>query len=70
MLEQGHSAIAGVKVKAAASVREADLRGLRKLEEAAGKRFLAGVVLYSGSATSNFGESLFALPLRKLWEGT
>lgn len=69
VLEQGYSAVAGVEVKAAASVSEADLRGLRKLRDAAGKRFVAGVVVYDGSATVNFGDGLFAVPVRKLWEG-
>ena len=68
VLEQGHSAVAGVEVKAAATVTETDLRGLRKLRDAAGKRFVAGVVLYDGSASIRFGDGLFAVPVRKLWE--
>lgn len=68
--EQGHSAVAGVEVKAAATVGEADLRGLRKLRDAAGKRFVAGFVLYDGSAISNFRDGLFAVPARRLWETT
>ncbi len=70
VLEQSHSTIAGVEVKAAATVGEADLRGLRKLRDAAGKRFAAGVVLYDGSATVDFHDGLFAVPIRKLWEAT
>jgi predicted AAA+ superfamily ATPase len=68
VLEQGALAVAGVEVKAAATVHESDLRGLRKLREAAGKRFAAGVVLYDGSASIAFGEGLFAVPVRRLWE--
>ena len=68
VLEQGHSAVAGVEVKAAATIREADLRGLLKLKNAAGKRFVAGVVLYDGSATIEFRDGLFAVPVRRLWE--
>lgn len=68
VLEQGASAVAGVEVKAAATVSEADLRGLRKLRDAAGTRFVAGVVLYDGSATVRFRDGLFAVPVRKLWE--
>jgi hypothetical protein len=70
VIERGHAAVAGIEVKAAATVREADLRGLRKLRDAAGKRFIAGVVLYDGSATIRFGDGLFAVPVRKLWETT
>jgi uncharacterized protein len=68
VLEQGQTAVAGVEVKAAATVRDADLRGLRKLRDAAGKRFRAGVVLYDGAATIAFGDGLFAVPIRFLWE--
>jgi uncharacterized protein len=64
----GDTAVAGVEVKAAASVNDADFRGLRKLREAAGRRFAAGVVLYDGAAATRFGDNLFALPLRSLWE--
>lgn len=45
VLERGSTAVAGVEVKAAASVNDADFRGLRKLREAAGRRFATGVVL-------------------------
>ncbi|GAB4470469.1 MAG: ATP-binding protein [Burkholderiaceae bacterium] len=65
---EGDGVVAGVEVKAAATVNDSDLRGLRKLRSAAGKRFAAGVVLYDGSATVRFGGGLFAVPLRRLWE--
>lgn len=68
VLEQGALAVAGVEVKAAATVKEADLRGLRKLRAVAGKRFVAGVVLYDGSVAIAFGDGLFAVPVRRLWE--
>lgn len=69
VLEQGGGLVAGVEVKAAATVTEADFRGLRKLRDAAGKRFSTGVVLYDGSATASYGGNLFAVPLRLVWEG-
>ena len=68
VLEQGHAAIAGVEVKAAATVVDADFRGLRKLRDAAGPGFRAGVVLYDGTATARFDDRLFAVPVRRLWE--
>jgi hypothetical protein len=52
----------------AATVTASDFRGLRKLRAAAGKRFSAGVVLYDGEASIGFGEGLFAVPIRALWE--
>ena len=68
VLERGARAVAGVVVKAAATVTAADFRGLRKLREAAGKRFAGGVVLYDGETSATFGEGLRAVPLRALWE--
>jgi predicted AAA+ superfamily ATPase len=69
VLERG-AEVAGVEVKAAATVTASDFRGLRKLKEAAGKRFAAGVVLYDGEASAGFGDRLFAVPIRALWDST
>jgi len=69
VVERGAHSVAGVEVKAAASVSERDLRGLRKLRKASGDRFAHGVVLYDGEATIPFGERVHAVPLRTLWEG-
>jgi predicted AAA+ superfamily ATPase len=68
VIEQGARRIVGVEVKAAASINPADFKGLRKLREASGDRFAAGVVLYDGEATASFGGNLFAVPIRSLWE--
>jgi predicted AAA+ superfamily ATPase len=68
VLEQGAGKVAGVEVKAAATVVASDFRGLRKLREVAGKRFAAGAVIYDGETTASFGDGLFAVPVRTLWE--
>ncbi len=68
VLELGGRALAGVEIKASATVTAADFRGLRKLRDAAGKRFVAGVVLYDGEAGVSFGDGLYAVPIRALWE--
>ncbi|MBW7934954.1 MAG: ATP-binding protein [Gemmatimonadaceae bacterium] len=68
VLEQGGRAIAAVEVKASATVTTADFGGIRKLQRAVGKRFIAGVVLYDGEASVRFGEGLYAVPIRALWE--
>jgi predicted AAA+ superfamily ATPase len=68
VIERGARALVGVEVKAAATVTAADFRGLRKLREAAGKRFVVGVVLYDGETSVRFDEQLYAVPLRALWE--
>ena len=68
VIERGVREVAGVEVKAGATVRDKDFRGLRKLQRAAGDGFASGAVLYDGETTSPFGERLFAVPIRTLWE--
>lgn len=68
VLECGGRVLAGVEVKASATVTAADFRGLRRLRESAGKRLVAGVVLYDGEAGVSYGDGMFALPVRALWE--
>lgn len=69
VLERGARQIAGVEVKAAATVTASDFRGLRKLEQAAGQRFAGGVVLYDGEASAGFGDKLHAVALGALFGG-
>jgi len=69
VLEGSGQRVAGVEVKAAATVTANDFRGLRKLKESAGERFAGGVVLYDGEVTTTFGDKLFAVPIRSLWDG-
>jgi len=70
VIERGARALAGIEIKASATVTGADFRGLRKLKEASGKRFVAGIVLYDGEACASFGDGMFAVPVRALWETT
>jgi predicted AAA+ superfamily ATPase len=70
VIERGARTLAGVEVKAAATVTAADFRGLRKLKDAAGKRFAGGVVLYDGETSASFGNGLHAVPIRALWDVT
>ncbi len=68
VLERGTQSVAGVEVKSGSTVTASDFRGLRKLREASAERFTAGVVLYDGETTASFGEGLYAVPIRSLWE--
>lgn len=68
VVEHGARHVAGVEVKASATVTAADFHGLRKLRASAGHRFTSGVVLYDGETSVGFGEGLHAVPIRGLWE--
>ena len=62
------SQLAGIEVKAASTVGSDDFRGLERFQESAGERFTCGVVLYDGHYCLRFGDQLYAVPIRTLWE--
>ena len=62
IIEQGRR-LAGIEIKAAATVTQADFKGLNKLKDACGEQFSAGVVFYDGENILPFGEKLFAVPI-------
>jgi predicted AAA+ superfamily ATPase len=68
VLERSGHQLVGVEVKAAATVRGKDFHGLHKLQDAVGERLVAGIVLYDGDTTLPFGDGLWAVPIRRLWE--
>lgn len=68
VLESGGKLV-GIEVKASSTVMGGDMKGLHRLQVAAGSRFAVGVVLYDGDAIVPFGENLYAVPICCLWEG-
>ncbi len=67
VIENSAGQLVGVEVKAAATVKERDLRGLKKLTSLASDQFSAGVLLYDGDKTMPLGNNLWAAPLSTLW---
>lgn len=67
VIERYSGEIAGVEVKASATVTGADFAALRYLRDRLGPLFKGGVVLYLGARTLPFGERLAAVPLSGLW---
>jgi predicted AAA+ superfamily ATPase len=67
VIENAVGNLVGVEVKAAATVTERDLRGLRKLANLAGEQFKMGVLLYDGTETMPLGDGIWAAPLSTLW---
>lgn len=58
----------GIEVKATATVRAEDFRGLRHLAQRLRGDMIAGIVLYAGSRTLPFGPGLLAMPISALWQ--
>lgn len=67
VVENSAGWLAGVEVKAAATVKENDLKGIRRLAKAAGERWLCGIILYDGDVTLPLGRNIWAAPLSTLW---
>lgn len=69
VIETADGEVVGIEVKAAATVHAADFSGLRKLANACGGDFIAGVLLYDGAQVLSFGDGLYAAPVSSLWVG-
>lgn len=67
VLERDDGTIAGIEVKAAATVRSSDFAGLRIPAETIGERFAYGVVLYDSADFVPFERKLTAVPISSLW---
>ncbi len=67
VLEDRAGRIIAIEIKAGATVRRGDLRGLNKLREIAGSRFLAGFVLCTARQTIPLGRNVWATPIEALW---
>lgn len=67
VIENAAGQVVGVEVKSSATVKESDLRGLRKLARVAGADFKMGVLLYDGDETLPLGDNIWAAPLSTLW---
>ena len=67
VLEQADGSVAGVEVKAGATVTASDFGALQILRDHLAKRFRIGIVLYGGEHIVPFGEKLWLVPVHALW---
>lgn len=67
VIENAAGQLVGVEVKASATVKQSDLRGLKKLASLAGDQFKMGILLYDGDETMPLGDHIWAAPLATLW---
>ena len=68
VLEDSAGRVVGIEVKASSSIGSADLAGLKQLREAAGSKWVRGIVLHSGPGITGFDKDLHAVPMSALWE--
>ena len=69
VLEDNAGRLVGVEVKASSTLAGGDVRGLQALADTAGKRWVRGVVLYTGTEVIPFASNLHGVPLAALWAG-
>ena len=68
VLEDMRGRIVGIEVKSAATLRPKDFSGLRKLEEAAGSKFVQGILLHDHDRVTPYSEKIRAAPVSLLWQ--
>ncbi len=62
-------AVFGIEIKAGERVRRDYMRGLLRLREEMGSRFVAGVLLNTGTISYQFDGKIYVMPVDKLWQG-
>lgn len=67
VLERGPGVVAGIEVKASATARPEDFAGLKRMRDALGANFVAGVLLYDGEQCQQTSDRLWAAPVSCLW---
>jgi predicted AAA+ superfamily ATPase len=68
VIETMDGSLYGFEIKAAGRAGAESFAGLAALRKFAGSAFKGGFVLYAGPLAFRFDDSLYALPLSKLWE--
>jgi len=67
IIERSDGTLIGVEVKASADINISAFKHLKVLAEETGKRFLRGIVFYTGKEPIPFAKNLLALPVDVLW---
>lgn len=67
VMEQYGGGTVGIEVKASATVKEQDFKGLKRLQNTVGKHWKAGIIFFDGEYPLSFGSKLHALPISALW---
>jgi predicted AAA+ superfamily ATPase len=68
VLEDHRGRVVAIDVKASATARPDDFRGINHLAARLGDDLVAGIVLYAGIETLTFGEKNRSMPIGAVWE--
>jgi predicted AAA+ superfamily ATPase len=67
VIEFDDGTVIGFEVKANERITSNDLRGLLKLRESLGSKFVAGIVLNTGPRSYTMDDRVHVLPVERLW---
>jgi predicted AAA+ superfamily ATPase len=67
VLELTGGRVIAIEIKAASSYSRKDFAGMKTLRELLGKRFVCGILLYTGAEAHPFGDRMFAAPVSAIW---
>ena len=68
ILERHDGMVVGIEVKAKATIKPQDFKGLRLLQATCKLRFSAGIILCDCEEMMTYGEKLYAAPISSLWQ--
>ena len=69
VLEDNAKRLYGLEIKATATLKEQDFKGLKQLAKLSGGKFKKGILLYNGDQfLTGFGENMYAVPIAALWQ--
>lgn len=68
IVEWPDGTVAGIEVKASATVGASDFAGLKSLRDRTGAQFRAGAIVYLGDRVVPFGDRLWLVPVSALWD--
>ncbi len=68
VLEDNRGRVVGIEVKASATLRSKDFSGLMKLQDAAGDKFVRGLVLHDHDRVTPHSEKIQGAPMSVLWD--
>lgn len=67
VMEDSRGRLVAVEVKAGATIKKSDFRGLHKFHRMVGDRLALGIVMYLGGHTVPMGKNMCALPISSFW---
>jgi len=68
IIEKDNGETIAIEVKLDSSLNEKDFKNLELCRNTIGKKFMKGIVLYTGEDLAPFGDKLWAVPVNYLWE--